>query len=422
MNWRSLLTLVVLAAAWGLGGASTEPGTRPATATAPATRSYSIPDAIRAVRSAPSVRLAGAAYSRGNTIDRNNVALHEAYMTRMLQLGQPNIALYPARKLLTLSPDNGTAWAVVGYVEAKRKRLIQALNATVLAAEHLGDDSAVLRNAGQLLAWHANQPSAPPVSDAAQRTLSKIRKSLDEREAFAGAYRHVQSVYDARKKLQTEAEADIAGIEAEAGSILETGREIDRNIASVTDQARIVRDGIIRDQGEAAYLEEHQDEDADGYRRLDLYRRVRAAQIQARDLDRQIAAVRQRGHTVLAQLKRKIASGRARRNRLTRELARLPVRFEWSPPTVAGAVVPGTQPTTATAPAVPGNSDRTAAERFRLAGLYLQNGLADKARKILEQIVADYPQTPAAAKARKLIDSLVPVPKNRKAPKERNSP
>ena len=61
-----------------------------------------------------------AAYVNGAAVDRNDPKLSEAYVARMVDFGLPELAFHQAQALTTLESNNGLAWGVIAYVEARR--------------------------------------------------------------------------------------------------------------------------------------------------------------------------------------------------------------------------------------------------------------------------------------------------------------
>ena len=108
----------VLAAAWGESTSSPE-----------------LAAAIQAIEQAPDPSATVAAYVNGAAVDRNDPKLSEAYVIRMVDLGLPELAFHQAQTLTTLQSDNGLAWGVVAYVEARRGNMPEAISAINLAGQ-----------------------------------------------------------------------------------------------------------------------------------------------------------------------------------------------------------------------------------------------------------------------------------------------
>src|SRR5215471_8957266 len=73
--------------------------------------------AIQAIQQAPDPSAVVAAFA--DATDRNNPKLYDAYVTRMVDLGLPEMAYHQAQTLTGLQSDNGLAWGVVAYVDAR---------------------------------------------------------------------------------------------------------------------------------------------------------------------------------------------------------------------------------------------------------------------------------------------------------------
>src|SRR4051812_31698393 len=58
--------------------------------------------AIQAIQQAPDPSAVVAPYANGAAVDRNNPKLDEAYVTRMVDLGLPELAYHQAQSLTTL--------------------------------------------------------------------------------------------------------------------------------------------------------------------------------------------------------------------------------------------------------------------------------------------------------------------------------
>src|SRR6266404_2692332 len=110
--------------------------------------------AIQAVQQAPDPSAAIAAYAKGLTIDRNNPRLYDAYVSRMVDLGLPEMAYHQAQTLTTLQSNNGLAWGVVAYVDARRGQMPEAISAINLAGQFAPDNKFVEHTAGEIVAWY----------------------------------------------------------------------------------------------------------------------------------------------------------------------------------------------------------------------------------------------------------------------------
>src|SRR5690242_13865593 len=76
--------------------------------------------AIQAIQQAPDHSPVVPAYANGIAIDSNNPKLYGAYVARMVELGLPEMAYHQAQTLTSMESNNGLAWGVVAYVDARR--------------------------------------------------------------------------------------------------------------------------------------------------------------------------------------------------------------------------------------------------------------------------------------------------------------
>jgi len=66
---------------------------------------------------------------------------------------------------------------------------------------------------------------------------------------------------------------------------------------------------------------------------------------------------------------------------------------------------------TSTAPTATGSGGQTAEDHLKMAKLYLNNKMPEKAAAILDHIIAKYPASPAAAQAKDILAKLKPAKK-----------
>ena len=173
----------VLAAAWGESTSSPE-----------------LAAAIQAVEQAPDPSATVAAYVNGAAVDRNDPNLSEAYVIRMVDLGLPELAFHQAQTLTTLQSDNGLAWGVVAYVEARRGNMAEAISAINLAGQFAPTAPLVERTAGEIMAWYDIKADKATLSENAHRGLATIRGLLEKRPEFADAYETAKKAYQAQTK------------------------------------------------------------------------------------------------------------------------------------------------------------------------------------------------------------------------------
>ena len=173
----------VLAAAWGESTSSPE-----------------LAAAIQAIEQAPDPSATVAAYVNGAAVDRNDPKLSEAYVLRMVDLGLPELAFHQAQTLTTLQSDNGLAWGVVAYVEARRDNMAEAISAINLAGQFAPTAPLVERTAGEIMAWYDIKADKTTLSENAQRGLATIRQLLGKSPEFANAYDTAKKAYGAQAR------------------------------------------------------------------------------------------------------------------------------------------------------------------------------------------------------------------------------
>jgi Flp pilus assembly protein TadD len=127
----------VLTTAWGASSSQSE-----------------VAAAIQAIEQAPDPSATVAAYVNGAAVDHNDPKLSEAYVVRMVDLGLPELAFHQAQTLTTLESNNGLAWGVIAYVEARRGNMAEAISAINLAGQFAPDNPLVQRTAGEIIAWY----------------------------------------------------------------------------------------------------------------------------------------------------------------------------------------------------------------------------------------------------------------------------
>ena len=171
----------VLATAWG--GSPTDP---------------EVGAAIQAIEQAPDPSAAVAAYVNGAAVDRNDPKLSEAYVARMVDLGLPELAFHQAQTLTTLESNNGLAWGVIAYVEARRGNMAEAISAINLAGQFAPDKPLVERTAGEIAAWYDVKADKATLSESARNGLTTIRGLLEKRPEFANAYETAKKAYRAQ--------------------------------------------------------------------------------------------------------------------------------------------------------------------------------------------------------------------------------
>jgi hypothetical protein len=167
-----------------------------------------ITGALQAIQQAPDPSAAVAAYANGAAVDRNDPRLSEAYVVRMVDLGLPELAFHQAQTLTSLESNNGLAWGVIAYAEARRGNMAEAISAINLAGQFGPDNPLVQRTAGEILAWYDVKADKATLSKSAQDGLAKIRGLLEKRPEFANAYKTAKNAYGAKANAPEQAQPE----------------------------------------------------------------------------------------------------------------------------------------------------------------------------------------------------------------------
>lgn len=181
---RFLVSLLAWGCVLGAGRAATTPAEEAA---------------IGAIQQASDPSAVITAYANAFALDRNNPTLYASYVSRMVDLGLPEMAYHQAQTLTTLQSNNGLAWGVVAYVDARRAQMADAISAINLAGEYAPDNRFIQHTAGELVAWYDLKADKSGLPDAVKDGLTKVRNRLGQRPDFTQAYTLAQKAY------QTEA-------------------------------------------------------------------------------------------------------------------------------------------------------------------------------------------------------------------------
>ena len=172
--------------------AAAEQPAPPATSKQP-TKLGSILDEIH---QAPDPSSAISAYAKGSAIAPDNPALEAAFVTRMVELGLPQMAQAQAQDLVQHEPKNGLAWGALAYTLASRGQMSEALIDLGHAVQYLPNDAFVQRTAGQLMAWYDAVADQSTLSDAAKQAVAGVSSALVDQRAYVEAYQAAREAYE----------------------------------------------------------------------------------------------------------------------------------------------------------------------------------------------------------------------------------
>lgn len=187
VSWSWLVVSSLLSAAWG----------QPAVTNPPRKNA-----AIEAIEQAPDPSAAVAAYASGFATDKNNPKLYEAYVSRMIDLGLPEIAFHQAQTLTTLDPNNGIGWGVVAYVDARRGQMPEAISAINLAGQLDPENVFVAHTAGEIVAWYDMKADKTSMPANTKDGLAKVRNLLLGRPSYLQAYNTAKNAYQSQASTQ----------------------------------------------------------------------------------------------------------------------------------------------------------------------------------------------------------------------------
>src|ERR1017187_969661 len=188
---------------WGIAlgsGCSQSVTSQPATVAA----------AIQAIQQAGDPSAAVAAYGSGLALTANDPKLHEAYVVRMVDMGLPEMAYHQAQTLTTLQPNNGLAWGVVAYVDARRGQMSDAVSAINLAGQFASSNKFVAHTAGEILAWYDLKADKAKLPDTAKDGVSRLRGLMNKQPAFTEAYETARKAYEAQTSAAQSPAEEVA--------------------------------------------------------------------------------------------------------------------------------------------------------------------------------------------------------------------
>ncbi len=386
-----------------------------ATATAePATdlATTSIVALIVSIRDAKDVATAATNYSKARAIDKDDTEVHDEYMKKMLTFGHPKIAAYPAMELKRLQAKNGTAWAVMGYNDAKKGKYLPAFLSTMRGMQLLPDNPGIQNNAGVLLAWYETRHLKPKLTADLKTVLSQNSAKWLEKAKYAEAYSKCKSQFAAREERMAKLKAEVTPAEEaakaaarESSQATDRYRKYARAIAGLEDDMRDLRRAYER-----ASRSSKTDTKTEKKRRkklmAEVQSRIKPYKKKMESLEKASRSVRKEA-AEKAQIFSKAKMALAKAKTALKAEESIKPSLTWIPPAVDGVITPEdpnppnfaahTGPTSKPSPL------SLADVRLKMAKLLLQNKRADKAIAILEAIIKDYPDSKAANEAGELL-------------------
>ncbi len=128
----------------------------------------------------------------------------------MVDLGVPEMAAKQASDLNRVRPNNGLAWAVSSYDNARKGDTKSALSEIVKAVNLAPDDPFVLRTAGQLMAWYDHSADKSAIPANLQNALLGLVAQAERNPEYVAAYQDATHLYESGTATQPSAENSAA--------------------------------------------------------------------------------------------------------------------------------------------------------------------------------------------------------------------
>lgn len=389
---------------------------------------------VAAIEAADSAEAAANAYDRGSAADRGNLEVNRAYMKKMLKLGQPQIAWYPAQIVLGRDPNDALALGVAGYFYATHNNFSNALVNSVCASGLAPDNEGILHNAGLLVAWYDFDPSVGPVPYAGRCSLQRLRDRLQANSVFHTAYEQAHQNILARQQKVDALSEEIRATEPQLDELRSKAFELDgkmRETASNLRFKQMLQPNVDYYRRNYPWLPFGKPSDNSqnyyGYGLRypypflyrpdplgnDLYQQQAINEIDRlsediRTLGDRYQGLSQQATTLLGELRLRQGHLNDLRRQRDELFASKENVYTFIPPAVDGEVVPPAPAVSlASRPAI-NDPEVEAQYRLDLAKLFLNNNMPPRAISTLKDMLASYPNTKAAAEARLLLEELKP--------------
>jgi len=397
---------------------------------------------VQSIDSATTPDAAANAYAKGCTMNRRSSRLQLAYLRKMLQLGRPDIAQFPAGELSTIDPKAGLAWGTLAYMQAKKAQYLAALTPAVKAAELEPKNEPICLDAAQLVAWYEAGKRGSVAADIV-KTMKDLPSASKE---FAAAYKRAKEAF--KKLADAKADKDKQANLAEA-----VAKQAEAEYKKYADQLKSAGQAYNK---ECNRLQDAQQElnrlDSNNYnnnnsrhgrfnpqpnnqsQRDSIQRRINDIQKNLRQQENEGKKIRNE----MEKAQKEALAKRQQATKLAGEAKKLadgmPDNFGWLPPAVDGVATPDAtvakpastgqkaagpassylvpdQPATPSAgtqqaPIEQRLAEAQAADKLQMAKLCLasdDDAMKTRAHELLDEIVAKFASTPSAAEAKQLL-------------------
>ncbi|MCE5327762.1 MAG: hypothetical protein LLG01_15255 [Planctomycetaceae bacterium] len=387
-------------------------------------------DVIAAIGRASNLKEAGEAYVAARNVDKKNPQIYQAYIGKLLQLGQARLAMIPAQELKALDGQNPQAAGVIGYNLAMRGKIGEALSHLVCAAAADGDNPGLIHDIAVLSVWVARseEKAGAPADGAA--LVANVAESMKSKNGFEQAQAAATAAFDHRADAAKALQDKLPQYQEVLNRAKTEGSEIDARVSQLNSMwnqcdsmCRQAQQDLQRLTSDANYANMSADQQAS--QRRSCEDRIRQARNDGARVQQEYNRIRSLAAARIGRIKKAQQDIDNTTKAIEQAGKRDPV-LEWKPPAVNGMVVaeaaapaggappveavgnptPPADPAGGAAVTVPpsGTPNAAATTQLKKAKLFLANDMRDKAVKLLEEIVDKYPDSDAAKEAQQLLD------------------
>lgn len=173
---------------------------------------------LDSIRTAGTASEAVSAYARALGANADPTLAQRAFITRMIELNSPELALEQAREVVQWSND-GQSYAVMAYAEGQNDKIDTAARHVLSAVKYAPNNDFVQTTAGQIVAWYDVREDQADLSEGVRADIEQLRKICDPSRVYSRAY-------ESAKRLLTEgpSDEDTGGMQVNiVGSLEELG-------------------------------------------------------------------------------------------------------------------------------------------------------------------------------------------------------
>jgi hypothetical protein len=136
------------------------------------------------------------AYAQATRMGSDLLAANKAYVSKMADLGRPELAFEQATEVARRDPADGLAWAVQAYNYADRQEPYDAFTDLLQAVKSNPNNRFVVRTAGQLLAWFdSDKLDRDTLPDQLRSDVGVLKIRYGDNQTFLAGYEEAARVY-----------------------------------------------------------------------------------------------------------------------------------------------------------------------------------------------------------------------------------